>query len=372
MQPAGTVDDTGARLQQSSVRVSESRLSPPQFSLSLSPPLLPSLIFFQGSFSPSATGVVLSARVAIPTATMVNLDCRMYEPQFPEPDDVVMVVVKEIQEMGAYVHLLEYNNAQGMIMLSELSRRRIRSVNKLIRVGRQEVVAVVRVDHDKGYIDLSKRRVAPEDAVKMEEKWNKARSVHSIMRHIAETVDTDVEDLYVRWGWPLYKKYGHAYDAFRASVTDAAGVLAGLDIKDAEREELEKNVKLRLTVQPMKLRADIEVTCSRFEGVDAVRAALTAGEASSEADTPIKIKLVAPPLYVVTTSALRKADGIVALSKVLGVVEKEILARHGKFKVVKEPRAVSDKDDKQLSSLMEQLEMENREVGGDDDASDAE
>lgn len=303
---------------------------------------------------------------------MVNLECRMYEPQFPEPDDVVMVVVKEIQEMGAYVHLLEYNNAQGMIMLSELSRRRIRSVNKLIRVGRQEVVAVVRVDHDKGYIDLSKRRVAPEDAVKMEEKWNKARSVHSIMRHIAETVDTDVEELYVRWGWPLYKKYGHAYDAFRASVTDAAGVLAGLDIKDAEREELEKNVKLRLTVQPMKLRADIEVTCSRFEGVDAVRAALTAGEASSDETMPIKIKLVAPPLYVVTTSALRKADGITALNKVLAVVEKEILARHGKYKLVKEPRAVSDKDDKQLSSLMEQLEMENREVGGDDDASDAE
>ena len=38
--------------------------------------------------------------------------------------------------MGAYVSLLEYNNIEGMILLSELSRRRIRSVTKLIKVRR--------------------------------------------------------------------------------------------------------------------------------------------------------------------------------------------------------------------------------------------
>jgi hypothetical protein len=36
--------------------------------------------------------------------------------------------------MGAYVSLLEYNGIEGMILLSELSRRRIRSITKLIKV----------------------------------------------------------------------------------------------------------------------------------------------------------------------------------------------------------------------------------------------
>lgn len=63
-----------------------------------------------------------------------------------------MFSVKQIQEMGAYVQLLEYNNIEGMILLSELSRRRIRSVQKLIRVGRNEVVVVLRVDKEKGPI----------------------------------------------------------------------------------------------------------------------------------------------------------------------------------------------------------------------------
>lgn len=63
---------------------------------------------------------------------------------------MVMVNVRSIAEMGAYVSLLEYNNIEGMILLSELSRRRIRSINKLIRIGRNECVVVIRVDKEKG------------------------------------------------------------------------------------------------------------------------------------------------------------------------------------------------------------------------------
>ncbi len=46
----------------------------------------------------------------------------------------------------------------GMILLTELSRRRIRSINKLIRVGRNEVVVVVRVDRDKGLISINTKK----------------------------------------------------------------------------------------------------------------------------------------------------------------------------------------------------------------------
>ena len=74
------------------------------------------------------------------------ISCRFYEQKYPEIDDVVMVNVRSIADMGAYVHLLEYTNIEGMILLSELSRRRIRSINKLIRVGRTEPVVVIRVD----------------------------------------------------------------------------------------------------------------------------------------------------------------------------------------------------------------------------------
>lgn len=39
------------------------------------------------------------------------------------------------------------------------------------------------------------------------------------MRHVAETLHSDLEGLYHRIAWPLYKKYGHAYDAFKIAMT---------------------------------------------------------------------------------------------------------------------------------------------------------
>jgi translation initiation factor 2 subunit 1 len=120
--------------------------------------------------------------------------------------------------MGAYVHLLEYNNTEGMILLSELTRRRIRSIQKLIRVGRNEVVVVMRVDKEKGYIDLSKRRVSPEEILKCEEKYNKSKAVHGIVRHVAEKMNMDMETIYRDIGWPLNRKFGHAYDAFKLAI----------------------------------------------------------------------------------------------------------------------------------------------------------
>ncbi|CAG0898357.1 unnamed protein product [Cyprideis torosa] len=40
----------------------------------------------------------------------------------------------------------------GMILLSELSRRRIRSISKIIRIGKVEPVVVIRVDKEKASI----------------------------------------------------------------------------------------------------------------------------------------------------------------------------------------------------------------------------
>ena len=39
------------------------------------------------------------------------------------------------------------------------------------------------------------------------------------MRHVAEKLNASLEDLYAKYAWPLYKKYGHAYDAFKIAIT---------------------------------------------------------------------------------------------------------------------------------------------------------
>ena len=200
-----------------------------------------------------------------------NLNCRFYENQYPALEEIVMVNVTEIGDMGAYVTLLEYNNIEGMILLSELSRRRIRSINKLIRVNRTEVVSVLRVDTEKGYIDLSKRRVDPEDIAKCEERYNKAKAVHSVLRHVASHQKLPLEEVYRKIGWPLYRKYGHAYDAFKLALGEESAsvneIFEGIDdVSELSKSQILSYIKRRLSPQPIKIRSDIEVTCFTYEG----------------------------------------------------------------------------------------------------------
>ncbi|KAI0890439.1 translation initiation factor 2, alpha subunit [Annulohypoxylon maeteangense] len=298
-------------------------------------------------------------------------NCRFYEEKYPEIDSFVMVNVKQIADMGAYVKLLEYDNIDGMILLSELSRRRIRSIQKLIRVGRNEVVVVLRVDKEKGYIDLSKRRVSPEDIVKCEERYNKSKMVHSIMRHVAEKTLVPIETLYESIGWPLNKKYGHSIDAFKLSITNP-DVWSDITFpSEAVAEELKSYIGKRLTPQPTKVRADIEVTCFEYDGIDAVKAALRTAEAQNTAEIQVKVRLVSPPLYVLTSTCLDKSIGIQRLEEAIVDIRSSITSAGGQLVVKMEPKAVTDSDDAELQALMEKRERENAEVSGDESVSES-
>jgi len=301
-----------------------------------------------------------------------------------------------------------------MILLSELSRRRIRSIQKLIRVGRNEVVVVLRVDKEKGYIDLSKRRVSPEDITKCEERFMKARTVASIMRHVASrlpTFDADAADapsdakkgqekeagggdgavtdeiappvgpseeerlekLYEQIAWPLGRKYGNMYDAFKLALTEPEAVFATLPhpVPQATYNLLMATIARRLTPQPIKLRADIELTCYTPSGIEAIKKALRAGETASTEAVPIKAKLVAPPLYVLSTNATDKYAAIERLERAIESIQGTIESQGGNLTVKMKPKAVSETDEHDLAQLMAKAGRENAEVSGDEDDEEA-
>jgi translation initiation factor 2 subunit 1 len=86
-----------------------------------------------------------------------------------------------------------------------------------------------------------------------------------------------------------------------------------------------QQIARRLTPQPAKIRADIEVTCFSYDGIDAIKTALLQGEKMSTELCPIKVKLVAPPRYVVVANTLDKEMGLATVrsgvEKIREVVE---------------------------------------------------
>ncbi|KRX14119.1 Eukaryotic translation initiation factor 2 subunit 1 [Trichinella nelsoni] len=320
---------------------------------------------------------------------MPHLSCRFYADKYPQVEDTVVVTVRSIAEMGAYVSLLEYNNIEGMILLSELSRRRIRSVNKLIRVGRSECVVVIRVDEDKGYIDLSKRRVYTKDLIECEERFAKAKAVYSILRHVADQLgydsDNQLEDLLNRTAWHFDRKYNKkaaSYEVFKKAVNDES-VLDECDIDDATKEKILENIRKRLTPQAVRIRAgkvtiidisvgNVEVSCFGYDGIDAVKAALSEGLKCSTEEMPIKINLIAPPLYVVTTSTFERTEGLAAVNATLERIRESIESNNGRFRIILAPKVVTDWDEEDIKRKLELLELESAEVPGDDDDEETE
>ena len=222
-----------------------------------------------------------------------------------------------------------------------------------------------------GYIDLSKRRVSAEDIVRCEERYNKSKSVHSIMRHVAEKTKTPIEQLYEDIGWPLNKKYGHANDAFKLSITNPDVWKDVTFPNDVVKDEFHSYISKKLTPHPTKVRADVEVTCFKYDGIDAVKEALRKAEAKNMPDAQVKVKLVSPPHYVLTSQCLDKTVGIHLLEEAIKDIDISIKGSGGGCVVRMAPKAVTEHDDAELQALMDKRERENAEVSGDEDLSES-
>jgi translation initiation factor 2 subunit 1 len=113
----------------------------------------------------------------------------------------------------------------------------------------------------------------------------------------------------------------------------------------------------------------VEVTCFGYEGIDAVKEALRKAEAKNTPDTPVKVKLVSPPHYVLTSQCLDKNTGIQVLEEAIKEIEASITAANGTCSVKMAPKAVTESDDAELQALMDKKEKENQEISGDEDES---
>ena len=111
-------------------------------------------------------------------------------------------------------------------------------------------------------------------------------------------------------------------------------MFGGLNIPENVMTHLTANIARRLTPQPVKVRADIEATCFAYSGIDAIRTALKLGESIGTQSVPIKIRLVAPPLYVMVSNATDKQGAIELLETAIERIG-ESLKKDGGQLVVK-------------------------------------
>jgi len=65
--------------------------------------------------------------------------------------------------------------------------------------------------------------------------------------------------------------------------------LGKLNIDKDIREDLIDILKVKMVPEPIKIRADFKLTCYKFEGIEAIKAALLEGEKISTSEIPLKV-----------------------------------------------------------------------------------
>lgn len=167
---------------------------------------------------------------------------------------------------------------EGLILSTEVTKKRVKLVNKFLKMGKKETMMVIRVDKEKRYIDLSKKKVQATEAIATEKHYKKAKMVHNILKQVATKLDCTLLELYEQFGWDLYDKYTHAFDAFRLIMNDPEAVFKEIKITDEQRKALVEAISRKMAPTPVKIRSDFELTCFTYEGVDAIREALLAAK----------------------------------------------------------------------------------------------
>lgn len=266
--------------------------------------------------------------------------------------------------------LLEYDNIRGMLFSGEITLKRVNYINRLLSVGKEEVLRVLRVDTKKGFIDLSKKQVKPDEIKECKKRYGKSKDVEGIIKLLSVHTKKSMESLYKSIVWPLYKTHEHAFDAFKAILNGDDKILGDLKISDDVKEELLKILKARLKPQPVKIRSDFKLWCYTFEGIEAIKEALIKGEKKGTNEIPIKFRVIGSPLYECSVSTINKQEGIELMKSALEEVKKTIETKKGNFQIMTNPYALGE-NEKSISEQMNEAE-EKKEEESDEEESNQE
>lgn len=253
--------------------------------------------------------------------------------------------------------LLEYEQ-KGFLFSGNITLKRVNYINRILSIGKEEVLRVLTVDAKKGFIDLCKKDVKADEIDMCKIRYGKSKQVENIVKILAGHMNSTMEFIYKKMIWPLYKTHEHALDALKEILNGNEAILNGLKANDEIKKELMNILKERLVPQPVKIKADFKLTCYTFDGIEAIKEALLNGEKKGTKKIPIKFSIIGAPLYECSLITVNKKEGLEIMNQALEEIKRSIKARNGNYLLETNPQILGEGE----KSLSEQLnEARNKE-----------
>ena len=227
---------------------------------------------------------------------------------YPQEGDLVIATITKIHYHSIFCSLDEYENLSGMIHISELAPGRIRNIRDYVSVDRQIVCKVLRLDKEKGHIDLSLRRVNSNKRREKLDELKQELKAEQLVKNLAKKINTKPEVLYKKVSDKAFDDYEYLFQFFREISTDSVKASKYMDAKIAD--ELTTSVKEKFREPKVILNGEISLKTFEANGLDKVKETLTKIETLSP---DLTITYLGGGLYkfVIVEKEVKKAEMII-------------------------------------------------------------
>lgn len=196
---------------------------------------------------------------------------------FPEEGELLLCTVTKIFGHSIFASLDEFNNRQGMINISEVSPGRIRNLRDFVVEGKKIVCAVLRVNREKGHIDLSLRRVNDNQKRRKIEQIQIETKAEKIIEHVAKELHLDLISFYKDIMAKISKDYTMLSSCF-TDIVNSDLKLKNYGIRDDIANKLTEIVKERIKPPKITISGSLAIRILSPNGIEVIKEALKKAE----------------------------------------------------------------------------------------------
>jgi translation initiation factor 2 subunit 1 len=223
------------------------------------------------------------------------------KPEWPEAGDLIIATVETVTDYGAYAKLDEYDK-RGLLHVSEISSSWIRNIRDFVREGQKVVLKVLRVDLEKGHIDLSLRRVTKRERIEKVLSWKKERKAEALLRGVAEKANLTNEEVYEKAGRIIEDKYG-LYEGFEKAAIEGPEALTEIGVEENLAKAFVQVAQERIHVKMVEVKGVLEIRCVKPNGVKIIKEAFNKAKSEKLKDATVKFHVIAAPKYSIEAEA---------------------------------------------------------------------
>jgi translation initiation factor 2 subunit 1 len=256
------------------------------------------------------------------------------EADLPEEGEIVIATVKDITPYGAYVILDEYDNLIGFLHISEISTGWVRNIERFVKRGQKVVLKVIRVNKARREVDLSLRQVTGQERKEKLLEVKRNEKAKGIFNAVVSKLGIAEEEA-MKYFEALEERYGSLYDSYLALLKKGRQAFENLGLPDKLIDELEEDVREKITLPSVEIKGIMELTTPLPNGVEIIKKALTATK-ERRGSAVINVKYLGAPRYMITVKADNYKIAERALSSAVEKAKEVIIKGKGTFNFIRE------------------------------------